>query len=223
VAEATRSRLRFFQPTKICRREASAVFVESRPGGVLVFARTSVRAKLPRVIFPFVNSRALPPEEDHILAACDQALRLAPAEYPSTLPSSAKLLGAPEWHAFEHEAWPIGESIRRAFVKNPRLKKNDLLLSRVAQVATCRNLRRGRQSFILALGFAAARKYAPDLAPFLSDPDVDGQVLDTLIKMKAPGFAGKVRFLLNSDHTWIRRLAKKYVDRYPTESEKQRL
>jgi hypothetical protein len=66
----------------------------------------------------------------------------------------------------------------------------------------------------MALGFAAARRYADALASFLNDPDVDGQVLDTLIKMKAPGYARQASSLLHSDKVWIRRLAKKFVDRY---------
>lgn len=154
--------------------------------------------------------------EEQIFAACEQALLLAPTDYPSTLPPSKELLGAPEWYSFEHAAWPIGESIRRAFVENPRLKEKDAVLAKVAEVATCRNLRRGRQSFIMALAFVGARRYAEALAPFLSDRDVDGQVLDTLIKMKAPGFTREADSLLQSDKTWIRRLAKKYIDRYPS-------
>jgi hypothetical protein len=169
---------------------------------------------LHRVIFTFVTS-SVPASEEEILAACEQALRLAPAEYPRTLPPSRELMGAPEWYSFESEAWPIGEGIRRALVENPRLRKKDAVLAKVAEVATCRNLRRGRQSFIMALSFVAARRYAEALVPLLNDADVDGQVLDTLIKMKAPGFAPEVASLLHADKTWIRRLAKKYVDRYP--------
>ncbi len=67
----------------------------------------------------------------------------------------------------------------------------------------------------MALGFVAARRYAETLVPFLTDTDVDGQLVDTLIKMRAPGFKREVASLLHSDKTWIRRLAKKYVDRYP--------
>jgi len=66
----------------------------------------------------------------------------------------------------------------------------------------------------MALGFVAAREFADTVAPFLSDPDVEGQVLDTLIKMKAPGYTQQAVSLLHSDKAWIRRLAKKYVDRY---------
>ena len=168
---------------------------------------------LSHAIFAAMSSPTLASEEE-ILAACEEAICLAPAEFPPTLPPSKELSGAPEWYPFEHAAWPIGENIRRAFVENPRLKKNDDVLAKVAEVATYRNLRRGRQSFVMALGFLAARRYADALAPFLSDPDVDGQVLDTLIKMKASGYARQAISLLHSDKVWIRSLAKKYVDRY---------
>jgi hypothetical protein len=59
------------------------------------------------------------------------------------------------------------------------------------EVATYRNLRRGRQSFIIALGFIAARRYAryaEPLAAFLHEHDGGGQVLDTLIKMNSFAF-----------------------------------
>jgi len=159
----------------------------------------------------------IPPKlesEQEILAACEEAIRLAPTEFPPTLPPSKKLSGVPAWYPFENQAWPIGESIRQAFARNPKLKKRENVLAKVVEVATCRNLRRGRQSFIMALGFVSARQYAERLAAFLGDPDVDGQVLDTLIKMRASGYTREASSLLHSDRTWTRRLAKKYLDRY---------
>jgi hypothetical protein len=155
-----------------------------------------------------------PANEDQVFAACQQALRLAPEEYPPTLPTAKELLGGPEWYSFEHEAWRIGETIRQGFVQNTGLKKKHAVLEKVLEVATCRNLRRGRQSFIMALGFVAAQQHAKALSPYLSDADVDGQVVYTLIKMKAPGFVAEVEPLLQSDKTWIRNLAKKYLSRY---------
>ncbi|MDT8069153.1 MAG: hypothetical protein ROO76_13390 [Terriglobia bacterium] len=99
-------------------------------------------------------------------------------------------------------------------MKNPKLRKPEIF-GKLAEVACCRNLRRGRQSFIIAMGYTSARQYAAGLVPMLSDVDVDGQVLHTLLKMKAPGFASDVRPLQKSDKTWIRRLANKYLDRFP--------
>jgi hypothetical protein len=151
-----------------------------------------------------------------IADACERALRLAPETYPPTLPSSPDLLGAPEWYAFESAAWPIGEQIRQAFQRTPRLRNDHSVTLRVLEVATCRNLRRGRQSFVMALGFVGAREHAAALAKSLGDADVDGQVVDTLLKMKAAGFCEQVRPLLGAKHSWIRRLAQRYVDRYST-------
>jgi hypothetical protein len=159
-------------------------------------------------------SSDVPASAEEIFAACETALSLAPALYPPTLPPFKESLGAPDWYSFEHEAWGIGESVRRSFVQNPKFKKNQDVLNRMLEVACCRNLRRGRQSFIMALGFVAARLYAKTLSSFLNDPDVDGHVVYTLIKMKAPGFISEVEPLLQSDKTWIRNLAKKYLSRY---------
>jgi len=124
-------------------------------------------------------------------------------------------MGAPEWYPFEHEAWALGESVRQVFVRNPRLRKREELLAKVAEVATCRNLRRGRQSFLMALRFVGAQKFASAFARFLDDDDVDGHVVYTLLKMKAPGFADRVAPLVKSDRAWIRRRAKQYVERFP--------
>jgi hypothetical protein len=159
----------------------------------------------------------IPASAAEIIEACEQGLGLAPIEYPPDLPAlnaPKALRGLPQWHSFEHEAWGIGERIRRAFVQNPKLKKNAAALEKVLEVAGCRNLRRGRQSFIMALGFVDAREHAKALSPFLRDPDVDGHVLYTLIKMRAPGFVPEVEPLLQSDKTWKRNLAKKYLSRY---------
>jgi hypothetical protein len=159
---------------------------------------------------------AVPKSEEEVLATCEKALCLAPSEWPITLPASKELLGEPEWYSFEHAAWALGESVRRAFVQHPHLKNKPALISKIVEVATCRNLRRGRQSFIMAIGFVAACSYASALTGSLDDQDVDGQVVYTLLKMRAGGFAHAVAPLITSEKTWIKRLAKKYIDRYPS-------
>jgi len=140
---------------------------------------------------------------------------LAPAEYPPTLSPSKELFGAPDWYPFEHEAWQVGEKIRQALVDKPSLRKDREIIHKVLQVSLCRNLRRGRQSFVMLLGFVGAEPFAEELVPYLQDEDVNGHVLDTLLKMKARGFAAEVSPLSKAHETWIRKLAKKYLDRYP--------
>lgn len=153
-----------------------------------------------------------------LTAACERAIGLAPASYPPTQSPSAEIGGAPAWYDFEFAAWPIGEEIRQTLSQHPRWKSDPTVVAKIVQAAVYRNLRRGRQSFVLALGFVAARDWADRLVPFLTDPDVDGQVVHTLLKMKAAGFADQVRPLTVSPKTWIRRLAEKYLDRYPASS-----
>src|SRR5262249_7693716 len=104
---------------------------------------------------------------------------------------------------------------RQAFVAKPSARKDLEVIQKVLQVALCRNLRRGRQSFIMLLGFRAAKPFAQKIARDLQDRDVDGHVLDALLRMEAPGFAAEVSLLLKVEKTWIRKLAKKYLERYP--------
>jgi hypothetical protein len=162
----------------------------------------------------------VPASEEEVVAACELALGLSPPEWLADLPAPQGLLGSlglPQWHAFEYDTWPIGEGVRRAFSQCPKLKKRTALIGKVVEVATHRNLRRGRQSFVMAIGFVDSRQYAATLVPFLSDSDVDGQVLYTLLKMRASGHARVVATLLRSKEAWKRRLARKYIERYPTE------
>jgi len=106
-----------------------------------------------------------------VISACDRALSFAPLEYPPDLPSSEELRGAPEWYSFEWKVWEIGENIRHQLQGNPKLKANTDLLDRIISVVQCRNLRRGRQSFVLLLGFKGASGYADKIVGLLSDPE----------------------------------------------------
>src|SRR5215208_530338 len=149
-----------------------------------------------------------------VRGACAKARALAPAEYPPDLPTTPLLAGAPAWYPFEHEAWGTGEVIRQSLRAAPALKRDASVRQAIVEVAGCRNLRRGRQPFVLALGFVGARDHAPALAELLSDPDVGGQAVDTLIKMRAAGYEARVAPLLRARHAWIRTVARRYVERF---------
>jgi hypothetical protein len=131
---------------------------------------------------------------------------------PELPPSEKSLaLGAAEWYPFEREAWPLGEHIRLAFVRNRKLRTRSAF-SKVIEVCLDRTLRRGRQSFVMALEFPQAREFASALLPLLSESDVDGQVLGTLLKMKAYGFSNQAAPLLHADQAWKRRFAHRYIE-----------
>lgn len=153
--------------------------------------------------------------KEEVIAACDMALLSAPSEYPPDLPSSGELAGAPEWHSFEWKSWEIGEHIRQQLQRNPKLKADTDILDNIIYVIRCRNLRRGRQSFVMLLGFKGASNYADEIASFLNDPDVAGHALDTLLKMRVPGYASEVAPLLDAEQAWIRKKARTYLERYP--------
>jgi hypothetical protein len=148
-----------------------------------------------------------------IRAACARAQALAPSAYPNDLPSKPDLRGEPDWYPFEHAAWALGEEVRQAFKRAPTLKRDALLLDSIAAVVDTVNLRRGRQSFAMALGFKSAAALAPRLAAHLGDLDVAGHVAHALLKMGATGFASEIRPLLQDKHAWIQRLARRYLAR----------
>jgi hypothetical protein len=143
---------------------------------------------------------------------CSHAIALAPPERLSDLPKSES--GVPQWYPFEHAAWAIGEDIRLALKTNPKLRADPRVHECLLSVAEVRRLRRGRQPFILNLGFRAASPTASRVAALLDDPDVAGHALDTLLKMRADGFAPKVWPLSGSEFAWVRRLAKRYLKSY---------
>jgi hypothetical protein len=122
--------------------------------------------------------------------------------------------GVPAWHKFENSTWAIGEVIRQSLKARPRLKKDPDVLHAILGVIQNRNLRRGRESFVMLLGFTGAAKYAPIVARFASDPDICGHVVDTLLKMRVPGYTMQIAKLTSHNRAWIRRLAQKYVERY---------
>jgi hypothetical protein len=149
-----------------------------------------------------------------IRAACQKARALAPTDYPPDLPAKPELLGAPDWYPFEHTVWALGEDVRQALTRAPSLRRDVALLGSIAEVLDTVNLRRGRQSFAMALGFKGAAPLAPRLAEHLSDGDLRGHIVQALLKIGAPGFASAVAPLLNDKQTWIRRLARTYLARY---------
>ena len=142
-----------------------------------------------------------------------EAENLIPIEKLPDLPFMPE---APEIHAyyrFELDLWDKGEEIRQ-LIFNSKKKPNRDQIQRICDICTSPFAKRGRQSFILLLGKKCYVEYAPIIAPFLSDDDIDGHVVDTLYKMGAPDYISQIRPFINHKHTWIRNIAKKYINKY---------
>jgi hypothetical protein len=67
---------------------------------------------------------------------------------------------------------------------------------------------------VLLLGFKGASSYAGNIASYLNDVDIAGQVLDTFLKMRVAGYSKEVMPLIESKYKWIRRKAEVYLERY---------
>jgi hypothetical protein len=132
---------------------------------------------------------------------------------PDLLPSELSS-GQPDWHRFEHSVWRIGEDIRQLILTKKSLRKDASLQAAFVRICTNRNSKRGRQSFIMLLGYKCCQKHAPEIASQLNDSFVVGHVIDTLLKMHAKDFVQEIRPFVDHQVAWIRNKAKAYCKRY---------
>ncbi|MAB78111.1 MAG: hypothetical protein CMJ89_02050 [Planctomycetes bacterium] len=140
-----------------------------------------------------------------------EARRLMPKDLLDLLPPDESLEGVPAWSEFEGQIWSIGEEIRQLFLKAPRLRDDEVLQGRLVEIACDRRAHRGRQSFVALLGDRSCVRHAGRLVEHLDDPCVDGQVISTLFKMRAPGHSDAIDPLLDDMMVWVRNEAKRYL------------
>lgn len=140
------------------------------------------------------------------------------AEIPSTeqpdLPPGELTQGAPEWYPFEYSIWQLGDRIRGALDQAPALRGDPELCGLFLQVARDRRAKRGRQPFVMLFGYRRCAPFAERLVSEIDDWQVTGHVIDSLLKMSAPGFAALVSPHQASKFAWIRKKANTYYDRY---------
>ena len=118
-----------------------------------------------------------------------------------------------DWYGFELELWDIGENIRQLLCSE-RKNLNCEQTEKVLRICLNKNAKRGRQSFVMLLGKKRFIEYADRLAVLLSDDDINGHVLDSLYKMGAAQYCRNAGPFLTSEHTWIKNIAKKYIEKY---------
>ena len=138
------------------------------------------------------------------------ARRLVPGTLLDHLPID-DALGVPAWRDFERQIWAIGEQIRQLLLRSPRLRADSALQRQFIEIACDRRAHRGRQSFVMLLGYQSCAEHAMRLVEHLDDRFVAGQVVGVLYKMRAPGYSDRVRPLLNDEIAWVRNEAKRYL------------
>ncbi len=143
------------------------------------------------------------------------AEELIPKELLHDLPPMKDCLDAPEWYDFEYSLWDIGEKIRQLMVVNKHCKPSQNQIERIVDIAINPIAKRGRQSFILLLGYKKYQKYANKIASQIKDEHVDGHVISTLYKMQAPNFIDEIApYEFYKKRTWVRNEAKRYLAKY---------
>jgi hypothetical protein len=151
---------------------------------------------------------------EQIIDLITQAEKAIPPEQVEDLPPAPYSSGAPEWHAYEHTVWQCGETIRQLLSKKTSLRRNSDLQDGFMRVACNAKAKRGRQSFVMLLGYTSFAHRAPELIGQLTDPCVTGHVIDTLLKMRCDDYVTRVQPFTAHITAWIRKKAITYVERY---------
>ena len=142
-----------------------------------------------------------------------EAEALIPSEALPDLPFMPEAPDVHDYYRFELDLWDKGEEIRQLILDSKK-KPNIDQIKRICNICTNPFAKRGRQSFVMLLGKKCYAEYAPIIASFLSDDDIDGHVVDTLYKMGTPDYVAQIQPLTKHNRTWIRNIAKKYINKY---------
>lgn len=149
-----------------------------------------------------------------ILKKIKRAQGLIPKQLEPDLPPTQLLPDVAEWHSYEHEIWKLGAEIRQLIATCPSLRNDEELNTKIVSICLNPNTKRGRQSFIMLLGYKQHSNFAPDLIAQVTDGHVTGHILDTISKMKISGYSHIMRQYTDHETTWIKNVAKRYLTQY---------
>jgi len=151
--------------------------------------------------------------KEKILQLIESAKSEIPTDLVKDLPVS-ELTGYPQKHSFEYNIWGIGEKIRPLLIEEPKLRSNIEIQKGILSICMDKRAKKGRESFVMLMGSVKFAKYASEIASLVNDSDVSGHAINTLVKMKQPGFFQEVAPHKESKIAWVRNAAKKYCEKY---------
>lgn len=143
----------------------------------------------------------------------DEAEKMIPDEMFKDLPFMKEAPDVHGWHKFEHNLWTKGEEIRQLILAEKK-KPDKYQLNRILEICLDRKAKRGRESFIMLFGKKCYGSYSPDIVQLLNDEYVSGHAVYTLYKMSASEYADQIEPFTTHKTTWIRNIAKKYIQKY---------
>jgi hypothetical protein len=155
-------------------------------------------------------------EKEKIINLINKAETLTPQKIEKDLEPLDEFSQVQNWHKYEIDIWEIGEKIRQVIISKKSLRKDTEIIELIIKFCLNKNSKRGRQSFILLLGYKHLSKYAPQLINLIDDKYVYGQIIDTICKMQATGFEKKILPFRTDKNTWIKNTAIKYTEKYST-------
>lgn len=149
-------------------------------------------------------------EMDDLLSAAESII---PDNIMPDLPYMTSAPDVHEWHAYELSLWNTGEKIRQLIsLHKKHLTQNQL--ERILNICQDKRAARGRQSFVMLLGRKQYADYSHKLISLLHDDDINGHVIDTLYKMRAPGYSTIIAPFLQHNRSWIRKAADRYLQKF---------
>lgn len=116
----------------------------------------------------------------------------------------------PVWFEFEHEIWRLGEDLRQLLQLRKKWRGRCDLLNEVAEIASCREFGKGRESFVMLLKYGHA-DYKACIRKLLKDKQVSGHAIHAANRGKIPGLSKQVLPFAESSKAWVRKEAKKYL------------
>ena len=155
-------------------------------------------------------------EKEEIIGLINKAKSLTPKNMEKDLNPMEGFPNVPNWHKHEHEIWGIGEEIRQIINTKKSLRRDKEINDLIIDFCLDNKSKRGRQPFVLLLGYKHLSEYAPKLITMINDQFIDGQIIDTIYKMQATDFEKEITPFTTDKITWIRKLALKYVGKYGT-------
>ena len=112
---------------------------------------------------------------------------------------------------YESLIWTLGESYRRILKRNKSLRRAPNLWIRIEGLCLNQQLGKGRESFTMLLGQYGGEGRIPVLLDLLEDPQVQGHALYALRLLGAREARTKAEQLMNSQKSWVRAEARKYL------------